>query len=254
MKDKISKYLDRIERDNRVKIILACESGSRAWGFPSRDSDYDVRFIYVNPRDWYLGIGEKRDVIELPIDGELDISGWDLKKALQLLRKSNSALLEWLSSPIRYRVWNAAADAVSELSERGFLPRASYSHYLSMARNRIFEIENREEVKIKTYMYAVRAILCCRWVVRHGSPPPMHIDDLIRDLLRDGELEKVLGDMMRLKKESAEKAVVQRSPVIERYLAGESEALGELAPEKTSKSAVETFDGVFRKILGEVII
>jgi len=88
LKEKILNSLDQIEKEYKVKIILACESGSRAWGFPSKDSDYDVRFLYVNPRDWYLTISEKSYVIELPISDELDINGWDLKKALKLLRKS----------------------------------------------------------------------------------------------------------------------------------------------------------------------
>lgn len=97
--------LEQIEKDEDVTIFYACESGSRAWGFPSADSDYDVRFIYVRPRDWYLSIDveEKRDVIERPINDALDISGWDLRKALKLLRKSNPPLLEWLSSPIVYK-------------------------------------------------------------------------------------------------------------------------------------------------------
>ena len=105
MKEEILRRLDQIEREDDVRIVYACESGSRAWGFESTDSDWDVRFIYVHPRDWYLSIdvGEKRDVIERPINDELDISGWDLRKALKLLRKSNPPLLEWLSSPIVYK-------------------------------------------------------------------------------------------------------------------------------------------------------
>jgi hypothetical protein len=103
MKSRILKKLIEIEKNNDVKVIYACESGSRAWGFASEDSDYDVRFIYVHSKDWYLTIADKRDVIEIPFDGDLDINGWDIRKSLKLLRKSNSPLLEWLSSPIKYR-------------------------------------------------------------------------------------------------------------------------------------------------------
>ena len=102
MEQLIHSRLIEIEAKNAIKIVYACESGSRAWGFPSANSDYDVRFIYIRPVDWYLSIYEKRDVIEYPIDEQLDISGWDLKKALQLLRKTNPPLLEWLGSPIVY--------------------------------------------------------------------------------------------------------------------------------------------------------
>ncbi len=109
MKQKIIDQLSSIEKEYSVTIILACESGSRAWGFPSSDSDFDVRFIYVNKKDWYLSIADKRDFIEIPIDDALDINGWELRKSLQLMRKSNSPLLEWLSSPIQYHVRHKAS-------------------------------------------------------------------------------------------------------------------------------------------------
>ncbi|HTY22758.1 MAG TPA: nucleotidyltransferase domain-containing protein, partial [Desulfomonilaceae bacterium] len=96
MEESVRNHLGKIEADENIRVVYACESGSRAWGFPSVDSDYDVRFIYIRPVEWYLSIDEKRDVIERPIDAGLDISGWDLRKALQLFRKSNPPLLEWL--------------------------------------------------------------------------------------------------------------------------------------------------------------
>jgi len=88
VKEEILKRLDQIEREENVRIFYACESGSRAWGFESTDSDWDVLFIYVHPRDWYLSIDveDKRNVIERSINDELDISGWDLRKGLKLLR------------------------------------------------------------------------------------------------------------------------------------------------------------------------
>ena len=104
MRQIILRELANLEKEHQVKILFACESGSRAWGFPSQDSDYDVRFIYLHPQDWYLSIEveRKRDVIELPISDDLDITGWDLRKALQLFKKTNPPLLEWLGSPIIY--------------------------------------------------------------------------------------------------------------------------------------------------------
>jgi len=103
MRDTILSRLDQIETQHGVKILYACESGSRAWGFPSTDSDYDVRFLYVHPAEWYLSVDEKRDVIERPLTPEnFDIGGWDLRKALRLFRKSNPPLLEWLGSPNIY--------------------------------------------------------------------------------------------------------------------------------------------------------
>ena len=103
--EEIQRSIDEIEQSENVTVLYACESGSRAWGFHSQDSDYDVRFIYAHPPDWYLSVDleKKRDVIERPILDDLDVSGWDLRKSLQLFRKSNPPLLEWLDSPIVYR-------------------------------------------------------------------------------------------------------------------------------------------------------
>src|SRR5438045_8726086 len=117
MEERIKAALTEIERDEGVRIFYACESGSRAWGFPSADSDYDVRFLYVRPRDWYLSVDveRKRDVIERPITDELDVSGWDIRKALMLLKKSNPPLLEWLGSPIIYRETLTIADRLRSL-------------------------------------------------------------------------------------------------------------------------------------------
>src|SRR3954464_10534874 len=103
MREQIEEALGAIERECGVRILYACESGSRAWGFPSPDSDYDVRIIYIHPPDWYLSIDDKKDTLELPINDELDISGWELRKALRMMRKSNAVIYEWLQSPIVYQ-------------------------------------------------------------------------------------------------------------------------------------------------------
>ena len=134
MRDKILEQLGQIERDHNVTIILACESGSRAWDFPSADSDYDVRFVYAHTAQWYLSILPGRDVIEIPVGPILDINGWDVRKALQLLRKSNCSILEWLSSPIRYCCNEDLLRIIVDVVPLGFRKRTSARHYLSMAR------------------------------------------------------------------------------------------------------------------------
>lgn len=126
--------LSQLEVKESVKILFAVESGSRAWGFPSKDSDYDVRFVYVRKPWDYINVYQRRDVIERPITDVLDISGWDLSKAFGLLRKSNPALMEWLQSPIVYQEAQPHADAFRQLAEGAFLPLASCHHYRSMAR------------------------------------------------------------------------------------------------------------------------
>lgn len=254
MKKKILTSIDQIEKEYRVKIILACESGSRSWGFPSKDSDYDVRFLYVNTRDWYLTISEKSDVIELPINDELDINGWDLRKALKLLRKSNSPLLEWLSSPIQYRDWNSAVDPIIKLSKKAFMPKSSCYHYLSVARNCISTFQNDEKIKLKKYMYAIRTILCCQWIVENLNQPPMHINDLISELLAEDDLRETIRRLISIKMEHTEKYLVQRSPIIEKYVADQLDDLSKRIPENFTKPEIEEFDKVFRKVLDEVSI
>lgn len=148
MRDVILGELEKIEREHDVKIIMACESGSRAWGFPSQDSDYDVRFIYVNRPEWYLSIGERRDVIEVPVNGLLDINGWDIRKSLRLMRKSNVALSEWMVSPIRYRILQRHYDRLRKLSEIAFMPESACHHYLSMARASIAKYGTDDRVNL----------------------------------------------------------------------------------------------------------
>jgi len=158
MRQVIIEELKRLEREEQVRILYACESGSRAWGFPSRDSDYDVRFVYIRKPEWYLSIFEKRDVIERPISDKLDISGWDLRKALNLYRKSNPPLLEWLQSPIRYYEHSGIAEQLRRLSPLAFSPKSCMYHYLSMARGNYREYLQGERVRIKKYFYVLRPV------------------------------------------------------------------------------------------------
>ncbi|HEY2582378.1 MAG TPA: nucleotidyltransferase domain-containing protein, partial [Mucilaginibacter sp.] len=129
--------LDELEKDNHIRILYACESGSRAWGFPSPDSDFDVRFIYARTKNDYLGIHETKDVIDLPVNDVLDIGGWDIKKALKLFLKSNGPLYEWLQSPIIYKDDSGFTDELRKLMPRYFSSRACGNHYLSMALNTV---------------------------------------------------------------------------------------------------------------------
>jgi uncharacterized protein len=140
MRSEITEYLQRIEVEQDVSILYACESGSRAWGFPSADSDYDIRFVYVHPMEWYLSIQEKRDVLEFPICDNLDFNGWDIRKALRLFHKSNPPLLEWLGSPIVYQEKGDFANRLRELSKSYYSPTSCIYHYLHMAQGNYNEL------------------------------------------------------------------------------------------------------------------
>lgn len=178
MKNIIVNKLNEIEQKENIKILLAVESGSRAWGFASTGSDYDVRFIYVRKPEHYLRLEKTRDVIELPINDELDINGWDLDKTLRLLYKSNPTLFEWFSSPVVYRK-TGFSDRIAPLLKEYFTPSNSIYHYLGTAKsNYVAYIRGKDEVKAKKYFYVLRPLLACRWIIERQCPPPMLFDDL----------------------------------------------------------------------------
>lgn len=209
----IDQRLDMVEAANGVRILFAIESGSRAWGFPSPDSDYDVRFVYAHAPDWYLAIDPRRDVIELPIEGDLDINGWDLKKALQLLVKPNPVLLEWLRSPILYRADRPAMDRLTALGERAAHLRPSTHHYMHLCHSQYRRfIDGKAEVALKKYFYALRPALALMWLraypdrpvpmamprLREGLDLPAGVSDFLDDLLRRKAVTRELGSGPRI--------------------------------------------------------
>src|SRR6266581_2274938 len=183
MEREIRDTLDRIETREDVRVLYAVESGSRAWGFASTDSDWDVRFLYLRRPEWYLSIQRRRDVLEYPLADGLDVSGWDLKKALGLFAKSNPPLLEWLRSPIVYREAFSAAARLRVLSTRYFSPPSCMHHYLSMAEGNYREYLQRDPVRVKKYFYVLRPVLACRWIEMHGTTPPTEFAALVADQL-----------------------------------------------------------------------
>lgn len=216
MRETILKKLNEIEKKENVRILLAVESGSRAWGFASPDSDYDVRFIYVRPREDYLRLEKVRDVIELPIEGELDINGWDLDKTLRLLRNSNPTLFEWFSSPIVYRE-TPFANEFREVMQRYFSSKRGLSHYLSMAGSNYREYLKGDMVKAKKYFYVLRPVLACRWILDKGTPPPMLFDELLEAEL-DPALRPEVERLLDLKKNAPEIKMIPQIEPLNWYL------------------------------------
>ena len=236
MKELIINELKKIESEYKVRILLAVESGSRAWGFPSPDSDYDVRFIYARPKEDYLRLEEVRDVIELPINDELDINGWDLQKALRLLYKSNPTLFEWFSSPIVY-METAFAEQFRSIMTEYFSSQKSLYHYVSMAESNYREYLKRDMVKTKKYFYVLRPILACNWVLNKQTPPPMLFDELAASEL-PAELKPDVDRLLDLKMNSPEIKEIPRVDSVNTYLDHEIVAIKgkikALAKEQTS--------------------
>lgn len=199
IRQRVMQALDDIEAKHDVRVLFACESGSRGWGFASPDSDYDVRFVYVHRLPWYLTVGEQRDVIELPISDELDVSGWELRKALQLLRNSNPTLLEWLDSPVVYRADVAAAARMRELAPGFFSQQSVRHHYLSMARKNFRGYLQGENVRLKKYLYVLRPLLAVRWIDSGMGMPPMRFADLAVAIVKDAALLDEINRLLAIK-------------------------------------------------------
>ena len=222
----IQQVLTTIEEDQEVRILLAVESGSRAWGFASPDSDYDVRFLYARPRDWYLALDSRRDVIERPLSDALDVSGWDIKKALQLLLKANPVLNEWLSSPIRYRGVPVVAE-LQRLAERAqsySRLRARY-HYLSLTEGTYTRhISGRQTVRLKKYFYALRPALALRWLRTVETVPPMDLTALREGLSLTPDLDALIDDLIARKAASSELGYAPPVAAVDRLIEAECAA------------------------------
>jgi predicted nucleotidyltransferase len=225
IKSEIQNKLSQIEQDHQVKILYACESGSRAWGFESQDSDYDVRFIYARKRDWYLSVNleHKRDVIEIPVDPVFDINGWDLRKALKLMKKSNPALMEWLSSSIVYRQDNAFADAMKKLMEEYYSPRACFYHYLHMAKGNYREYLRGGKVRIKKYFYVLRPLLAMQWLEKDLGIVPIEFDVMIDRLIPEGQLKQDIAELIMQKKAGFESKYTDPIDSINAFIGDEIE-------------------------------
>jgi len=249
----IEQELSNIEKNHGVKIIHCIESGSRAWGFASPDSDYDVRFIYAHPKDWYISLFEKRDVIERPIDKVLDISGWDIKKALHLMLKANGPLYEWLSSPIVYRQKPEQAEILKKLAMSCYNPVAIFYHYKAMTKSKTSELLGQNDVKLKTCLYALRTAMCCEWIIKHASPPPVVFNELLVSYFEsqaNNALQLEIENLLKQKKGVGEKQVMPKSEIIENYLQEALASFDNAALTVGEKANQNEFDKGFIDILG----
>src|SRR6516165_5476173 len=211
LRARIQAELDAIEREETVKILLAVESGSRAWGFPSRDSDYDVRFLYVRPIESYLAVTLPRDVIERPVDAVLDVNGWDLRKALQLMLRSNAVLIEWLTSPVRYRSWDGADELLAVARSAVNLAALAYHYQHQIQRSLQTISDSGDSARLKSYCYALRSALAIAWIRQRGEAPPMHIGALMAGLTLPEELVPLIQQMIARKLKAAEDATMPRA-------------------------------------------
>ncbi|HEY6095307.1 MAG TPA: nucleotidyltransferase domain-containing protein [Gallionellaceae bacterium] len=223
VRQRVMQALDDIEARHDVQVLFACESGSRGWGFASPDSDYDVRFVYTHRLPWYLNVEPQRDVIELPISDELDVSGWELRKALRLLRRSNPTLLEWLDSPVVYRENPAAAARMRTLAPDFFSRLSVRYHYLAMAKKNFRGYLQGESVRLKKYLYVLRPLLAVRWIDRGGGMPPMRFAELADAMLDDLPLLGEINRLLAIKMQANEAEYSPRWPLVHAFIVSELE-------------------------------
>ena len=208
--------LKEIEEREQIRILHCVESGSRAWGFASPDSDFDVRFIYVRKPEFYLRLDKTRDVIEWQLDDTLDINGWDLQKALRLLYSSNPTMFEWNNSPIIYRTTPEWAE-ISRVITNFFQKKAGLHHYLSTAKTNYREYLKGDLVKAKKYFYVLRPLLACKWILKNQTPPPMRFTEL-KDACLEDALVPVVDELLQLKMQTPEIGLIPRIQILNDYL------------------------------------
>jgi uncharacterized protein len=248
----IDERLDAIKREHEVSIILAIESGSRAWGFPSPDSDYDCRFVFVRGPDDYLSPWQKRDVIE-ELTRDLDVSGWELGKTLKLMLKGNAVILEWLRSPIVYEGFQEIADELVELAERHSSRSAIARHYLHLGeRQRRTYFADEKHVHLKKLFYALRPAAALRWMRLHpGNPiPPMHFPTLMRDCDPPPEVMASSNSLMERKAETRELGEAPLPPEIRDFVDAEFAIGRQWIPQRSkplSSEAKGEAEALFRR-------
>ena len=252
MQTRIASALRQLEAAHGIRILYACESGSRAWGFPSPDSDYDVRFLYCHPPGWYLTLDEGPDTLSFPIDDELDLAGWELRKALRLLRGSNASVFEWLQSPIVYHEALDFRARLAPLLPATFNLKAGLHHYLGQLRRGVEEDLAGDDVRLKRVFYALRSALAARWIRERHTVPPMEFTPL-RELL-PSSLEPEVAALLVAKTAADEKTTVPRPRALSDFLRKElaaGQAARDALPVLRGRDAASGLDELFRALLTE---
>lgn len=251
MNDKIIKYLNQIQEEKEIEILLACETGSRAWGFPSPDSDYDVRFIYRHKKNWYLSLNEQKDTIEKMLDNnEIDLSGWDLKKCLNLLWKSNPPLLERIQSPIIYISDKEFLDGINDLAKTTYSKIATMHHYLNMAKKMYLEVKDNENVKLKKLFYALRTSIACIWIIEKEEMPPIVFQTMLEQLNIEKGITDRIYELIDLKATKNESYIHFEEKEINHYIEKCFETADKIANSlSASKGKIDDLNNFFIKTI-----
>ena len=252
VRTEILNRLRRAEAEHGVHILFAVESGSRAWGFSSPDSDYDVRFVYLHEPLWYQSVDleERRDVIEYPIVDEIDLNGWDARKALRLFWKSNPAFVEWIQSPIVYLEQDDFRQRAVEAIPTIYRPEKGIYHYRSMAKTNYRGYLQESMVRLKKYFYVMRPLLAARWINRTQAAPPIELSKLMAELDGEHGVLAAVNTLLEKKRMTAELGLADSVPELNAFIEAELNRPVEPAPEKPrSPDVVALLNEIFHKSL-----
>lgn len=253
IRQEIEARLCAIAADEGVRLVLAVESGSRAWGFPSPDSDYDVRFVYVRQRDWYLGLKTGRDVIERPIVDEIDLNGWDIRKTLGLMLKANAVVSEWLSSPIRYRPDHPVVARIAALADEIFDPRGTGYHYANLGHKAAERwLDGDGPVPVKKYFYALRPALALRAL--RANPDrrlAMNLQALVAESDLPASIAGIVEDLVEAKRQTRERGNARRFAELDAFMRDELGRAGELPQRQLPETALESANAIFLDLVNQ---
>ena len=252
IKKEILGRIKQAEAEHNVRALYVVESGSRAWGFAAQNSDYDVRFIYAHPKNWYLSVDleQKRAVIEYPITDQIDLNGWDLRKALQLFAKSNPAFIEWLQSPVIYLEHGAFAAEARALIKAIYAMERGIYHYRNMARTNYRGYLKDQIVPLKKYFYALRPLLAIRWIERYRKPAPVEFGKLKPLIPAGSNLDIEISKLLARRRDSREQELTPAVPELNTFIETELARLKNMpVPKTTTRSHRESLNSLFRKNL-----
>lgn len=246
--------LGRAEEEHGVRILFAVESGSRAWGFASPNSDYDVRFIYAHEPSWYQAVDleERRDVIEYPIVDDIDLNGWDVRKALRLFWKSNPAFVEWIQSPITYMDKSLFRAGAMSILPNVYAPEKGIYHYRSMAKTNYRGYLREEVVPLKKYFYVLRPLLAARWVQQYECAAPIEFERLLTLLERGQPVLAEVRKLLEKKRNSPELGRSAAVPILNAFIEAELDEETKEVPKKSrSQQVIGQLNELFHGVLNE---
>ena len=244
--------IKEIEAKENIRVLHVIESGSRAWGLASPDSDYDVRFIYVRDRNFYLSLRENKDFIDWELNEVLDINGWDIKKVLQHFHKSNATLFEWSNSPVVYYTTDEWKKLYDEVAGKYFACKSSMYHYYGTANKNYHEYLMEDMVKYKKYFYVLRPILACKWIEEKKCPPPVLFDELFDSVLEE-DMKPVIADLLAKKVQMSESDKAPKIDKVNQYVEEKLIYYKNLLEgmDDNRNPDWEPLEEVFKKVIGE---